>query len=96
MTVSDLLAHLHDLRMGIDDDPPDHGGTTDHGDRNDEIFQHAAQEEESPILVHLTKRKEIPPGNLRRVRSKTMSHAKKPPTNNINDEITIDGLTFIN
>ena len=61
MTVSDLLANLHDLRMGRDDDPPDHGGTTDHGDRHNDEFQDANQEEESPILAHLTKRKEIPP-----------------------------------
>ena len=62
---------------------------------------HINQEEESPILAHLTKRKEIPPGDLRRVLSKSMSHAKKPPSNNIDDEITsternIGKSTFIN
>ena len=60
MTVSDLHANLHDLCTGRDDDPPDHDGTTDHGDRHNNEFQDANQEEESPILAHLTKRKEFP------------------------------------
>ena len=93
-----VMANLHDLRMGSDGDvnltsqsTMDHVDSAENNKTNDNF-----DPDESPILAHLTQRKEIPPGDLRRVLAKTMNHARKPPTKIIDDqdEITLNGKKY--
>ena len=90
-----LSANLHDLRMGRDDDVPNTSfGSTMEPD--DTALNHQAKidddDGESPILAHLTKRNDIPPGDLQRVLANTMSRQNVKKAKD--DEITVNGKKY--
>ena len=112
VNLHDLSAHdylsvmLHDFCVGSDGDtniPPE--STIDHESSQEQHHDNSQDEtemedSEDTILAHLTKRKDIAPGDLHRVLSSKMAQkpAPKPkpkpvPKTNVN-EITIDGKIY--
>ena len=78
-----IIAHLHELHGG--DTPPnaDNGADTS-------VHVDAMESDEQPLLAHMTKKKHLPPGNVKRLLSPTPSNttsAGKPQEVNPNGTI---------
>ena len=92
--IDHVIACLHDLCGGsqtaADNDTntmPASNATSVH-----EVMQNG--EEEQPILAHMTKKKSLPPGNIKRLLSPTANGQQKPPKSDQPREINVNGVTY--
>jgi len=94
--IEHIIACLHDLHGGSQDDNIAAADNEDHA-----ISAPEEQPDDQPLLAHLTKRKPLPPGNIKRLLSNT-SNAKPELSNqavtwNNNKtlcEVNLKGITY--
>ena len=89
-----LMACLHDLRGGSS--PSDTSSTIDDSNSRDidnaadsATTDHEANTNDQPILAHMTKKKSLPPGNIKRLLSPTANGDNKTPR-----EINVNGVIY--
>ena len=90
--VETLIACLHDLHGGSQPDNTDEIDGVDGA-----ISAHEDTHEEQPLLAHLTKRKPLPPGNIKRLLSPSSNGKAQPssqPGNQTPQEVNLNGITY--
>ena len=90
MTLTTLL-HVFMNFLGGDIPPPfcEQEGDESTSVHEDNISQVAAPEPEQPLLAHMTKKKPLPPGNVKQLLSPT---ANKPTTQP--QEVNLNGIVY--
>ena len=85
-----LIACLHELHGR--DTPPSIPDDDEHTSVHEDNSHHVSiQEPEQPLLAHMTKKKPLPPGNVKRLLSSTANkdHKAAPP-----QEVNLNGIIY--
>ena len=81
-----VIACLHELHGGGGDTPPNEDNCVDTS-----VHEDIPEADGQPLLAHMTKKKPLPPGNVKRLLSQP---ATKPSNTGLPQEVNLNGITY--